>query len=133
MRENQDYADQLRRMGVEPYQTGGRLYYNRLPSGEQKEPEGAYTGDHAMSLPDIALLRQYQTAYNDAKARGDETGMNAAHEMAEKLRANYREYPLKDSNGYGLGENDIGFIRDMTVRTDALGGRFVDEYNRNSV
>lgn len=133
MRENQDYADQLRRMGVEPYQTGGRLYYNRLPSGEQKEPEGAYTGDHAMSLPDIALLRQYQTAYNDAKARGDETGMNAAHEMAEKLRANYRYYPLKDSNGYGLGENDIGFIRDMTVRTDALGGRFVDEYNRNSV
>ena len=133
MRENQDYADQLRRMGLEPYQTGGRLYYNRLPSGEQKEPEGAYTGDHAMSLPDIALLRQYQTAYNDAKARGDETGMNAAHEMAEKLRANYREYPLKDSNGYGLGENDIGFIRDMTVRTDALGGRFVDEYNRNSV
>ena len=133
MRENQDYADQLRRMGVEPYQTGGRLYYNRLPSGEQKEPEGAYTGDHAMSLPDIALLRQYKTAYNDAKARGDETAMKAAHEMAEKVRDNYRYYPLKDSNGYGLGENDIGFIRDMTVRTDALGGRFVDEYNRNSV
>ncbi len=133
MRENQDYANQLRRMGVEPYQNGGRLYYNRLPQGEQQEAEGAYTGDHAMSLPDIALLRQYQAAYNDAKARGDETGMKAAHEMAEKLRTNYREYPLKDSNGYGLGENDIGFIRDMTVRTDALGGRFVDEYNRNSV
>lgn len=133
MRENQDYANQLRRMGVETFQKDGRLYYNRLPDGEEREAEGAYTGDHAMSLHDIALLRQYQAEWNNAKARGDETGMKAAHEMAEKLRTNYREYPLKDSNGYGLGENDIGFIRDMTVRTDALGGRFVDEYNRNSV
>ena len=53
--------------------------------------------------------------------------------MAEKLRDNYRYYPTKNSNGYGLGENDIGFIRDMTARVDDLGNRYVDQYNRNSV
>jgi hypothetical protein len=53
--------------------------------------------------------------------------------MAEKLRDNYRYYPTKNSNGYGLGQNDIGFIQDMTARVDDLGNRYVDEYNKNSV
>lgn len=133
MRENQDYANQLRRLGYDSFQRGGQLYFNRMPSGDSQEAEGAYTGDYNMSLPDIALLRQYQAEWNSANARGDETGKKAAHDMAEKLRDKYRGYPLKDSEGYGLGENDIGFIRNLAVRTDALGGRFVDEYNRNSV
>lgn len=133
MRENQDYANQLRRLGYDSFQRGGQLYFNRMPGGDSQEAEGAYTGDYNMSLPDIALLRQYQAEWNSANARGDETGKKAAHDMAEKLRDKYRGYPLKDSEGYGLGENDIGFIRDMAVRTDALGGRFEDEYNRKSV
>ncbi len=94
---------------------------------------GVYAGDKSMSIPDQQLLRSYQLAYNQAKERGDETAMEAAHQQAEKLRDNYRYYPLKNSNGYGLGENDIGYIRDIVVRFDGLGNKYVDQYNRNSV
>lgn len=109
-------------------------YFNRFQSEtDPTEVSGVYAGDGSMSLPDQALLKGYQAAYNQAKERGDTTAMTAAHEMAEKLRDNYRYYPLAGSNGYGLGENDKGFIRDMVVRTDELGNTYVDEYNRNSV
>lgn len=130
--ENQGYSDQLKKLGVIPFQKDGRYYYNR-PDDQTKETEGNYSGDSSLSLPDLALLRQYQGVYNDAKTKGDSTGMQAAHQMAEKLRDNYRYYPTKNSNGYGLGQNDIGFIRDMTARVDDLGNRYVDQYNRNSV
>lgn len=130
--ENQGYSDQLKKLGVIPFQKDGRYYYNR-PDDQTGETEGNYSGDSSLSLPDLALLRQYQNVYNDAKAKGDNTGMDAAHQMAEKLRDNYRYYPTKNSKGYGLGENDIGFIRDMTARVDDLGNRYVDQYNRNSV
>jgi len=102
-------------------------------SDQTNEPEGTYSGDSSLSLPDLALMRQYQTAYNISKANGDSVGMQSAHQMAEKLRDNYRYYPTKNSNGYGLGQNDIGFVRDMTVRVDDLGNRYVDQYNRNTV
>ncbi|WP_313528828.1 hypothetical protein [Anaerotignum sp.] len=132
MAENQAYTEQLKRLGVMPFQKDGKFYYNRMD--EQNDAQkGAYSGDSSLSLPDLALMRQYQTAYNDAKSKGDNTAMAAAHQMAEKLRDNYRYYPTKNSNGYGLGENDIGFIQDMTARVDDLGNRYVDEYNRNSV
>lgn len=130
--ENQGYSDQLKKLGVIPFQKDGRYYYNR-PDDQTGETEGNYSGDSSLSLPDLALLRQYQNVYNDAKAKKDNTGMEAAHQMAEKLRDNYRYYPTKNSNGYGLGQNDIGFIRDMTARVDDLGNRYVDQYNRNSV
>ncbi|KAF5063139.1 hypothetical protein DSECCO2_297770 [anaerobic digester metagenome] len=130
--ENQGYSDQLKKLGVIPFQKDGRYYYNR-PDDQTSESEGNYSGDSSLSLPDLALLRQYQNVYNDAKANGDNTGMQAAHQMAEKLRDNYRYYPTKNSSGYGLGQNDIGFIRDMTARVDDLGNRYVDQYNRNSV
>ncbi|WP_312061196.1 hypothetical protein [Anaerotignum sp.] len=130
--ENQGYSDQLKKLGVIPFQKDGRYYYNR-PDDQTKETEGNYSGDSSLSLPDLALLRQYQGVYNDAKTKGDNTGMQAAHQMAEKLRDNYRYYPTKNSNGYGLGQNHIGFIRDMTARVDDLGNRYVDQYNRNSV
>ncbi|MEA5055934.1 MAG: hypothetical protein VB047_00035 [Anaerotignum propionicum] len=130
--ENQGYSDQLKKLGVIPFQKDGRYYYNR-PDDQTSETEGNYSGDSSLSLPDLALLRQYQNVYNDAKAKKDNTGMEAAHQMAEKLRDNYRYYPTKNSSGYGLGQNDIGFIRDMTARVDDLGNRYVDQYNRNSV
>lgn len=130
--ENQGYSDQLKKLGVIPFQKDGRYYYNR-PDDQTSETEGNYSGESSLSLPDLALLRQYQNVYNDAKTKGDNTGMEAAHQMAEKLRDNYRYYPTKNSNGYGLGQNDIGFIRDMTARVDDLGNRYVDQYNRNSV
>lgn len=132
MAEKQGYSDQLKKLGVIPFQKDARYYNNRLED-QTSETEGAYSGDTSLSLPDLSLLRQYQSVYNDAKAKGDNTGMDAAHQMAEKLRDNYRYYPTKDSNGYGLGQNDIGFIRDMTARVDDLGNRYVDQYNRNSV
>lgn len=111
-----------------------QAYYSRQQgTASAEEQRGVYTGDEALSLPDQALMRQYQAAYNDAKARGDQTGMDAAHKMAEQLRDNYRYYPLANSNGYGLGQNDIGFIRDMVVRVDGNGNKYVDEYNRGTV
>lgn len=58
--------------------------------------------------------------------------MTAAHSAAEKLRDNYRYYPLANSNGYGLGENDIGWVRDLVVRGDELGNKIVDQYNRGT-
>lgn len=111
-----------------------QAYYSRQQgTASAEEQRGVYTGDESLSLPDQALMRQYQTAYNDAKARGDQTGMDAAHKMAENLRDNYRYYPLANSNGYGLGQNDIGFIRDMVVRVDGNGNKYVDEYNGKTV
>ena len=85
-----------------------------------------------MSLPDQGLLKSYQQKYNEAKAAGDQGGMTAAHSAAEKLRENYRYYPLANSNGYGLGENDIGWVRDLVVRGDELGNKIVDQYNRGT-
>ena len=109
-------------------------YFTRLNSNaDPKDVQGTYAGDYSMSLPDQALLVQYQTAYNQAKERGDTAGMEAAHKMAEKLRDNYRYYPLANSNGYGLGENDIGWIRDIVVRVDGSGNKYIDQYNRDTV
>ena len=95
--------------------------------------EGTYNGDGSMSLHDQTLLKSYQKNYNDAKAAGDQNGMALAHKAAEKLRDNYRYYPLANSNGYGLGQNNIGWVRDMVVRGDQLGNKMVDEYNRGTV
>lgn len=109
-------------------------YFTRLNSNaDPSDVQGTYAGDYSMSLPDQALLVQYQAAYNQAKERGDTVAMEAAHQMAEKLRDNYRYYPLANSNGYGLGENNIGWIRDIVVRVDSLGRKYVDQYNRNTV
>ena len=109
-------------------------YFTRLNSNaDPSDVQGTYAGDYSMSLPDQALLVQYQAAYNQAKERGDTVAMEAARQMAEKLRDNYRYYPLANSNGYGLGENNIGWIRDIVVRVDDLGRKYVDQYNRNTV
>jgi len=62
--ENQGYADQLKKLGVAPFQKDGRYYYKRLDD-QTNETEGTYSGDSSLSLPDLALLRQYQTAYNN--------------------------------------------------------------------
>lgn len=116
----------------------GRLaqdaYFNRQQSQiDPTEAAGAYAGTGSMSLPDQSLLKRYQAEWNRGKQTGNQTLMDAAHKAAENLRDNYRYYPLKNSNGYGLGENRIGYIRDMVARTDALGNKYVDQYNRNSV
>lgn len=132
MEENQRYANHLKAQGLTPFQKNGKYYYTRQNPADS-ETEGYYSGDGSLSLPDTALLRQYQAVYNDAKARRDNAAMNAAHQMAEKLRDNYRYYPTQNSNGFGLGENNIGYIRDMTARVDELGNRYVDEYNKDSV
>ena len=119
-------TDAAQRAALQAYIT--RQYaHQKAESGE-----GTYNGDGSMSLPDQTLLKGYQQKYNEAKAAGDQGGMTAAHKAAEKLRDNYRYYPLANSNGYGLGENNIGWIRDMVVRGDQLGNKMVDEYNRGT-
>lgn len=119
-------ADAAQRAALQAYIT--RQYaHQKAESGE-----GTYNGDGSMSLPDQTLLKSYQQKYNEAKAAGDQGGMTAAHSAAEKLRDNYRYYPLANSNGYGLGENDIGWVRDLVVRGDELGNKIVDQYNRGT-
>ena len=111
-----------------------QAYITRQYAHQKAESgEGTYNGDGSMSLPDQTKLREYQTAYNQAKAAGDQNGMTLAHKAAENLRDNYRYYPLANSNGYGLGENNIGWVRDLVVRGDELGNKIVDEYNRGTV
>lgn len=111
-----------------------QAYITRQYAHQKAESgEGTYNGDGSMSLPDQTKLREYQTAYNQAKAAGDQNGMALAHKAAENLRDNYRYYPLANSNGYGLGENNIGWVRDLVVRGDQLGNKMVDEYNRGTV
>ena len=111
-----------------------QAYITRQYAHQKAESgEGTYNGDGSMSLPDQTLLKSYQQKYNEAKAAGDQGGMTAAHRAAEKLRDNYRYYPLANSNGYGLGENDIGWVRDLVVRGDELGNKIVDQYNRGTV
>lgn len=119
-------TDAAQRAALQAYIT--RQYaHQKAESGE-----GTYNGDGSMSLPDQGLLKSYQQKYNEAKAAGDQGGMTAAHSAAEKLRDNYRYYPLANSNGYGLGENDIGWVRDLVVRGDELGNKIVDQYNRGT-
>lgn len=111
-----------------------QAYFTRMQANIRPEDtQGVYGGDTTMSLPDQALLRAYQQNYNDAKARGDTAAMNLAHRAAENLRDNYRYYPTANSNGYNLGENDIGWIRDIVVRVDDLGNKYVDQYNQGTV
>lgn len=119
-------TDAAQRAALQAYIT--RQYaHQKAESGE-----GTYNGDGSMSLPDQTLLKSYQQKYNEAKAAGDQGGMTAAHRAAEKLRDNYRYYPLANSNGYGLGENNIGWVRDLVVRGDELGNKIVDQYNRGT-
>lgn len=111
-----------------------QAYFTRMQSNIRPEDtQGVYGGDTTMSLPDQALLKTYQQNYNDAKARGDTAAMNLAHRAAENLRDNYRYYPTANSNGYNLGENDIGWIRDIVVRVDDQGNKYVDQYNQGTV
>ncbi|MGN0136748.1 hypothetical protein [Anaerotignum sp.] len=120
-------ADPIQQAALQAYIT--RQYAHQNAEGG----EGTYNGDQSMSLPDQKLLQGYQAAWNQAKERGDQAGMDAAHQAAEALRNNYRYYPLANSNGYGLGENNIGFIRDIVVRGDQLGNKYIDQYNRGTV
>ena len=111
-----------------------QAYFTRMQSNtDPSEQQGVYAGDTSMSLPDQALLKTYQKNYNDAKARGDQEGMALAQRAAENLRDNYRYYPTANSTGYNMGENDLGWIRDVVVRVDSLGNKYVDEYGLNNV
>ena len=111
-----------------------QAYLTRQYSNQKAEDgTGAYIDDSSMSLPNQQLLKQYQAIWNQGKASGNQALMDAAHKKAEELRDNYRYYPLKGSEGYGLGENDIGYIRDIVARGDELGNKFIDQYNGNSV
>jgi len=111
-----------------------QAYFTRLQSNaDPSEVQGVYAGDTSMSLPDQALLKTYQQMYNEGKATGNTALMNTAQKAAENLRDNYRYYPLANSNGYNLGENDLGWIRDIVVRVDSLGNKYVDEYGLNNV
>lgn len=132
---NQDYAKQTALGETDPIQQAAlQAFITRQYAHQNAESgEGTYNGDQSMSLPDQQLLKQYQALWNQGKESGNQALMDAAHKKAESLRDNYRYYPLANSNGYGLGENNIGFIRDIVVRGDSLGNKYIDQYNRGTV
>ena len=129
-----DYQNVLNQT-TDPVQRAAlQAYFTRIQSNiDPSEVQGVYAGDTSMSLPDQALLKSYQQMYNEGKATGNTALMNTAQKAAENLRDNYRYYPLANSNGYNLGENDIGWIRDIVVRVDELGNKYVDQYNQGTV
>lgn len=68
------------------------------------KPLGTYN-DADVSAEDKARLEAYGRAYNDAKAKGDTAGMEAAHQGAEGIRAGYSYSGGADgSQNIGLGD-----------------------------
>ena len=129
-----DYQQVLQNTTDPAQRAALQAYFTRIQSNiDPSEVQGVYAGDTSMSLPDQALLRSYQQMYNEGKASGNQALMDAAAKAAWNLRMNYKEYPTANSNGYNLGENDIGWIRDIVVRVDDLGNKYVDQYNQGTV
>ena len=129
-----DYQQVLQNTTDPAQRVALQAYFTRLQSNiDPSEQQGVYAGDVSMSLPDQALLKSYQQMYNEGKAAGNQALMDTAAKAAENLRDNYRYYPLANSSGYNLGENDIGWIRDIVVRVDSLGNKYVDQYNQDTV
>ena len=58
--------------------------------------------DIYMNDEDLALMRKYSDAWDEANAAGDEAGKNAAHDAAEQLRAKY---------GYSGGVDGSDYIK----------------------
>ena len=129
-----DYQQVLQNTTDPAQRAALQAYFTRIQSNiDPSEVQGVYAGDTSMSLPDQALLRSYQQMYNEGKASGNQALMDTAEKAAWNLRMNYKEYPTANSNGYNLGENDIGWIRDIVVRVDDLGNKYVDQYNQGTV
>ena len=129
-----DYQNVLNQTTDPAQRAALQAYFTRLQSNiDPSEVQGVYAGDTSMSLPDQALMATYQKNLADAQARGDAAAVNLANKAIENLKDNYRYYPTANSNGYNLGENDIGWIRDIVVRVDDLGNKYVDEYGLNHV
>lgn len=61
--------------------------------------------DIYMNDEDLALMRKYSDAWDEANAAGDEAGKNAAHDAAEQLRAKY---------GYSGGVDGSDYIKTGT-------------------
>ena len=129
-----DYQNVLNQTTDPAQRAALQAYFTRLQSNiDPNDVQGVYAGDTSMSLPDQALMATYQKNLADAQARGDAAAVNLANKAIENLKDNYRYYPTANSSGYNLGENDLGWIRDIVVRVDSLGNKYVDEYGLNNV
>lgn len=78
-------------------------------SSSSYKPLGTYY-DSGITGNDKDLLTQYGQQYNDAKAAGDQAGMDAAHAAAEALRSKY---------GYSGGIDGSDFI-DIPVEDQVI-------------
>jgi len=70
------------------------------------DPKGKdnYYANQVMSSADQKTLASYGVAYNEAKAKGDTAGMEAAHKAAEDLRAQYGYSGGVDGSEYNVFE-----------------------------
>lgn len=67
-------------------------------------------------------IQQYKNQYNEAKALGDQAGMDKAHQMAESLRASY---------GYSGGLSGSGSTQLSTAQTTNnpyAGNKYISDY-----
>lgn len=96
--------------------------------------------DASLSAADKAKIEQYKQQYNDAAARGDTAGMQAAHQAAENIRIQNGYYGGLDgsdyiSTGYGNGPQAVGSVDGVLgeasgglMGSGSLGGQMMD-YN----
>ncbi|WP_458408058.1 hypothetical protein [Anaerotignum sp.] len=129
-----DYGQALTQTTDPVQQAALQAYFTRqLGTAAAEDTMGVYTGDESLSLPDQQKIKQLQALWNQGKATGNQALMDAAAKQAESIRDDYRYYPLANTDGYGLGENKLGYIRDIVVRVDSQGNKYVDEYGLNNV
>lgn len=129
-----DYGQALTQATDPVQQAALQAYFTRqMGTAAAEDTMGVYTGDESLSLPDQQKIKQLQALWNQGKATGNQAMMDAAAKQAESIRDDYRYYPLANTDGYGLGENKLGYIRDIVVRVDSLGNKYVDEYGLRNV
>lgn len=82
------YTDNYGRTYTETKENGTKISSNAPSAGSKKTD--------SLSKSDATAIKAAQKAYNEAKAKGDTTGMNKAHAEAEAIR---------NKNGYSGGDD----------------------------
>ena len=77
-----------------------------VPRTVQEGTSGA--DEDFMSDGDYAIIQELKKRFAEAQAKGDQEGMNAAHEEAERIRARYNYSGGSDGSFYLPGGNSSG-------------------------
>ena len=77
-----------------------------------------------MSDADYAIIQELKKRFAEAQAKGDQEGMNAAHEEAERIRARYNYSGGSDGSFYLPGGNSSGSSGGYTGSGTGTGGSY---------